>query len=143
MRLSRAMRFSRYRAAYSSSREAQAPRSTMSLLGFCVIEGLPNNRPGFGRVLNHDGSSFPHGRCHGHGFWDRSSIIRCKVAFFLLRPRHISFLGGGKYLNVAIRRHSSAPPGGLGDEKLGLGCGDTCMRDPRQLSLLSTMTATS
>ena len=27
--------------------------------GLCVIEGLPNNRPGFGRVLNHDGSSFP------------------------------------------------------------------------------------
>ncbi len=24
-----------------------------------MIEGLPNNRPGFGRVLNHDGSSLP------------------------------------------------------------------------------------
>ena len=56
------MRFSRYRAAYSSSREdrhldRRCPCSAVQ--GLCVIEGLPNNRPGFGRVLNHDGSSFP------------------------------------------------------------------------------------
>jgi hypothetical protein len=43
----------------------------------------------------------------------RSTGIRCKVAFFLLRHVTFSFLGGCKYLNVAIRRHSSAPLAGL------------------------------
>jgi hypothetical protein len=46
------------------------------------------------------------------------SPLLCKIAFFLLRPRHTSFPGGCKYLNVAVRRLSSAPDG-LGDEMPG------------------------
>src|SRR5260370_2953955 len=87
--------------------------------------GLPNNRPGFGRVLNRDGSSFPMagatatasgkyllrdcaadsrrflvGVLSPRVSGNRSSIIRCRVAFFLLPPLHISVLGGGHYLNL-------------------------------------------
>ncbi len=56
-----------------------------------MIEGLPNNRPGFGRVLNHDGSSFPMA-CHGHGFWERLDFTRepCPLSLGASLPHEIN-----------------------------------------------------
>jgi hypothetical protein len=67
----------------------------------------------------------------------------CKVVFSLLRPHHISFLGSCKYLNVAIRRHSSAPLTGLVTTCWAWGAAIHARRHPCQLSLSSTMTAIS
>jgi hypothetical protein len=53
----------------------------------------------------------------------RSSIICCNVAFFTSATSH--FIPG--WLQIPQCRHSSSqfrPPGGLGDEMLGQGCGD-------------------
>jgi hypothetical protein len=46
-------------------------------------------------------------------FWKLIKHYSLQSHFFLLWPWHISFLDHCKYLNVAIRRHSSAPLAGL------------------------------
>src|SRR5258708_10683289 len=130
-----------------------------------------NNRPGFGWlrpcVLNHDGSSFPHGvprpRFLGSiccamarltlddslsafdllGFpeIDRA-LFAAKSHFFYFG--HVTF--HSRVVQIPQCCHSSSqfrPPGGLGDVMLGQGWAIHAKRHPCQLSLSSTMTATS
>jgi hypothetical protein len=77
------------------------------------------------------------------GFRKSIELIRCKVAFFLLRPRHIFIPGWLQIPQCCYSSSQFRPPGGLGDEMLGQGWAIHAKRHPCQLSLSSTMTATS
>jgi hypothetical protein len=74
-----------------------------------VIEGLPNNSRASAVTLDDSLSAFD---LLGFPEIDRA-LFAAKSHFFYFGHVTFSFLGGCKYLNVAIRRHSSAPLAGL------------------------------